>query len=83
VLVPDERTETHRYRIAVSDSKGRFELRGIPPGAYEVLAWPALDGAPYRNPEFLKNFNGTGRTANIDGSNRLNIDLPLSDEAPK
>jgi hypothetical protein len=62
VLVPDPplRSAGLRYRTAISDVNGKFELRGIAPGSYHLFAWTELEGAAYRNADFMKDFEGKG-----------------------
>ena len=40
------------YKVAVSDSKGRFGMCGVVPGQYGLFAWESLPGTAYINAEF-------------------------------
>src|SRR6185295_9124914 len=66
-LVPEApyRTAGPLYRTVTSDVKGRFELRGIRPGAYRLYAWSDLEGPAYRNEEFMKAFEDMGKRIEI------------------
>lgn len=75
--VPDEprRTANPLYRSVVSDPDGRFEIHGIAPGSYKLFAWTELDGAAYRNAEFMKDFEERGKPVMIEKGTRVWIDL--------
>lgn len=61
-LVPDAplRLAGPLYRSAISEIDGRYEIRGVAPGSYHLYAWPDLEGAAYRNAEFMKAFDDRG-----------------------
>jgi hypothetical protein len=76
-LVPDSpmRSAGPLYRSDISDIRGRFELRGIAPGSYRLFAWTELEGAAYRNPEFMKEFEERGMPVRIEKGQRLSMDI--------
>jgi hypothetical protein len=62
-LVPDE---THRqryelFRSATTDSAGRYEFRGIPPGNYKVFAWEDIESKSWMEPAYLRVFEDLGK----------------------
>jgi Carboxypeptidase regulatory-like domain len=61
VLVPDEpqRDARQLYRTAIADQNGAFTIHGIAPGEYHAFAWTELNGAEYRNADFIQKFQGT------------------------
>ena len=80
VLVPDEpsRDAKHLYRTTMSDQNGAFTLRTVAPGAYHVLAWTELDGAAYKNAEFMKAYADQGASVKIAaGEKKTGIDTKL------
>jgi hypothetical protein len=63
VAVPEARFRNHpeRYRKVVSDQRGQFLLRGLPPGDYTLFAWESVDGEAYYDPQFLRVYEGQGK----------------------
>jgi len=68
------------YRAGISDVNGSFELRAIAPGDYHLFAWSELEGAAYRNADFMKPFEGRGKPVHIDKDGRISMDVQLADE---
>jgi hypothetical protein len=76
-LVPDGslRSAADLYRSVVSDRNGQFQMRGIAPGSYHLFAWADLQGAAYRNAEFMKKYEGDGVALKIEKSSHVTQDL--------
>jgi hypothetical protein len=76
-LVPDApaRSAGLRYRSVISDVHGRYQLRGIAPGSYRLFAWDELEGAAYRNAEFMKDFEGKGKPVKFEKADRVSADV--------
>jgi len=77
VAVPEARMRGRldRYRKTQSDQNGRFQLQGIRPGDYTVLAWESVDGEEYYNPDFLKTYEGQGIALRVSESERKTLSL--------
>ncbi len=77
VAVPEVRMRGRmdRYRKTQSDQNGRFQLQGIRPGDYTVLAWESLDGEEYYNPDFLKAYAGQGSVLRVSEGERKTLSL--------
>lgn len=58
VLVPnvERRDRPDQYRVSASDEDGRFEIRGIPPGQYQIFAWDNVEENAWRSSEFMTNY---------------------------
>jgi hypothetical protein len=80
VLIPDARDESVRYLSATSDESGGFTIKGIAPGAYRLFAWSELEGAPYRNTEFMKRYEESGIPISVEKAGHLNIDVKIVDD---
>lgn len=76
-LVPDatRRNFSHFYRSGISDVNGSFELRGVGPGNYHLFAWSDLEGAAYRNADFMKPFEDRGTPVRVEKGASLSINL--------
>ncbi|HZC23792.1 MAG TPA: carboxypeptidase-like regulatory domain-containing protein, partial [Candidatus Binatia bacterium] len=77
VAVPELRMRRRmdRYRKTQSDQNGRFQLQGLPPGDYTVLAWESVDGEEYYNPDFLKAYAGQGTALRVGEGERKTLSL--------
>lgn len=77
VAIPEMRFRSHpdRYRKALTDQGGRFALRGLPPGDYTLFAWETVDGEAYYDPEFLKGYEGQGKTLHVNLGDHANVTL--------
>lgn len=85
-LVPSDerlRNQQHLYRSANTDQRGMFALRGIAPGSYKLFSWPQLDGAAYRNSEFMKKFEDVGTAVEIRASSESSVELHVIDGAQR
>src|SRR4030095_2746107 len=69
-LVPDRprRAAGPLYRSIIHDVNGSYEIRGVAPGSYHVFAWTDLEGAAYRNAEFMKDFDDKGQPVKIEST---------------
>ena len=70
------------YKSTTSDPMGRFSLRGLAPGEYQVFAWANSPGTAYRNADFMKRYDGRGASVNVVAGARLSsatVDL-ITDE---
>jgi hypothetical protein len=77
VAVPEARFRSRpdRYRKAIADQSGRFTLRGLPSGNYTLFAWESVDGEAYYNPEFLKSYEGQGKTLSVAEGEKKSLQL--------
>jgi Carboxypeptidase regulatory-like domain len=77
VAVPGVRFRNHPalYRKAVTDQSGRFRLRGLPPGDYTLYAFESLEGDEFYNPEFLKLYEGQGKTLRLSEGERKSLQI--------
>jgi len=77
VLLPQEPPpfREDRYRTLTTDTSGVFQLRGLPPGEYRLLAWEDVDSGAWFNPAFLAVYEryATAITLGEAQSQRLDV----------
>ena len=57
---------SHRQmKVALSDQRGLFEMKGIAPGEYRVLAFEDVEPGAIEDPEFLKRFAAKSKKVEI------------------
>jgi len=79
-LVPDDLSETHLFRTTSADQDAAFELRCVEPGNYHLYAWSFLEGAAYRNVDFMKQYTDRGTSLRVVGEGALTVDLTVLDQ---
>jgi len=77
VLVPDDPARVETYVVDTTDQNGNFELSCLQTGSYHLYAWLELDGAAYRNAEFMKTFQNRGTPIQIDIGGNASANLKL------
>ena len=80
IPVPSRRDNPSLYKTATSDAMGRFSVRGIAPGEYTIFAWTDVPGAAYRNPEFMKKYEGRGASVMVMAGAKLSVSVDLISE---
>jgi len=75
---PTERLyRTDMYKVTSTDTAGRFQLNGLPPGDYKVFAWEGVESNSWMDTNFLGPFEGRGRAIHIDEGKPVNLELPV------
>jgi len=64
VLVPDSRRFS-LFHSTVTDQKGMFDFKNLPPGEYKLLAWEELEPNQFENPEFLAKYIARAETVSL------------------
>ncbi len=79
VLVPDAelRSQPRYYRQTVSDRQGRFSLKNLIPGDYEVFAWQDVERGSYLDPDFLSQYEDEAKAVSLKEGADLNLQLDL------
>jgi hypothetical protein len=68
------------YPLDRTDQNGAFEIRGLRPGGYRLLAWSDVQDSALNNPEFFKKFEGKEAAITIAESQTASKDLKILDE---
>lgn len=81
VLVPDRfrRNQMHLYKNTTTDSYGHFELTGIPPGEYELVARRNVTSDAYSDLDFLERLEESGEKVTVGESTNQNVVLRLQE----
>jgi hypothetical protein len=75
-LVPQATGRTNLFRSVWSDATGHFELTDVAPGSYRLYAWETVNvNAVMYDPDFVKPFEGQGRSLQIGEGARENVSL--------
>jgi hypothetical protein len=65
------------FKTAVSDSEGHYELRGIAPGTYRLLALEDMEPLAYQNPQFLNRLEGKGKEISMERDRKAAENLTI------
>jgi hypothetical protein len=67
-LVPAgaRRDRPDQYRTASSNEEGQFDLRGIPPGEYQLFAWENVEERAWLNADFMRRYLEMGVSITIE-----------------
>lgn len=79
VLVPDgkRRSQARFFKRSTSDRLGRFTLRGIAPGDYTIFAWEEVDRDAFLDPDFLRQYEDSGRSVHVEGDSQENVQIDV------
>jgi protocatechuate 3,4-dioxygenase beta subunit len=80
-VIPEKGDQGHLYRTGTTDQNGRFSIGGVAPGSYQTFAWTNMEGAAYRNAEFMKTFEDRGAAVSVKAGAAAAADLRAADEA--
>jgi hypothetical protein len=77
VLVPPASRRGNRslYKTVSTDQVGRFTIRGIAPGNYQVFAWQRDPEGAYYNERFLSRYLHRGRAVYVNQESTVPADL--------
>jgi hypothetical protein len=81
VLIPDDRSLRTMYALAFSDKNGEYEFHASP-GAYHLFAWTELDGAAYRNSDFMRKYEEKGAPVQLERGSQAILKLTILDDIP-
>jgi hypothetical protein len=76
VLVPEAK-RPDLYKTGTSDQNGRFTIRGVAPGSYQLYAWDYLEPGAYEDPAFLEPYRSQAKRVTAEEKSRVTQDLPL------
>lgn len=65
------------FRSLRTDAKGAFNLTGLAPGEYRVLAWEQVDNGMVTDPEFRAKFDSKATVVKLQENSRETIETKL------
>jgi len=79
VLAPDtaQQKRLDLYRSATSDSSGKAHWDGVAPGDYKIFAFEDIESGAWMDPEFMKAYEGRGKSVHIDDRGRANVNVQV------
>jgi hypothetical protein len=79
VLVPDPpyRDRTELYAISMTDGFGRFSMRDLFPGGYELFAWEPVQGTNYGDPDVYNDFEQRATPVEIQERREQSVQLEV------
>jgi len=79
VLVPEpkRRSQARYFSNVETDQFGRFALRNIAPGIYQLFAWEEIEGGVYMDPDFLRKYEHSGKSVRLEEGARLSVQLEV------
>ena len=82
VLVPtaERRNRPDQYRAVTSDEEGKFDIRGIPPGEYQLFGWENVEERAWLNPEFIANYRDRSAIFMVPANAVGTVQVPLISE---
>jgi len=79
VLVPavPHPNRADRFKSAWTDRTGHFRMAGVPPGDYILYAWEHTEEDAWRDPNFLRLYEGRGTPVQIRPRMEERVETPL------
>jgi len=79
ILAPDaaQQKRLDLYRSAASDSSGKAHWDGVAPGDYKIFAFEDIESGAWTDPEFMKAYEGRGKSVHIDDRGRANVNVQV------
>jgi hypothetical protein len=79
VLVPSPplRGRSDLFKTGFTDTAGKFDISGIPPGQYKAFSWEITRQGEWQYPEFLDLYENRGQPIRIDGGRHDPVSVRL------
>ena len=75
---PDAPDRERRYRTATTDQYGRFDVKGVPPGEYTIIALQGMtDDQSFLDPDFMQQYANKAETLNLAEGDHKTLQLNL------
>jgi hypothetical protein len=70
------------YKTALADQQGHFEIRGVPPGEYKLLAFEVDQSSPLKNADILGRYESRAVAATVAAGIQSRVEINLIPNAP-
>jgi len=80
VLVPADPSRSDLFSVIGADQNGEFEIPCVQPGTYTIYGWTDLNGSAYRNADFMKKYEGSGRALELASGRIIEIPVRVIDD---
>lgn len=79
ITVPDEdrRDQRELFQVVATDRQGHFQIRGLSPGEYRVIALDEGFDEEITDPEFAQKYESLGQTIKVEEGERSTTTLKL------
>ena len=74
---------SRRLRLLHADGRGRYRVRGLPPGEYRAVASTDVDGTSFYKPDTIRALIETATPFSLSALEARVLDLPLTSKAPR
>lgn len=77
LLVPDsnDTPDADLIRPTRADVKGKFSLRGIPPGSYKLFAFEDAETEILNQPDLLKNYQQSSQSIKVEETGKYTLEI--------
>lgn len=75
------RDEEWKYRWEITDQNGKFMLRGISPGDYQVFSWDAIENLDWYDPQVMKPYEDKAAAVSVKEGEQKRVELTVMDKA--
>ena len=67
--------EFDQYHAVLTDQNGHFQMRGLHPGDYTIVAWEDVESGAWCDPDFLRNYESSGQPVHLPEGGRQSVTI--------
>jgi hypothetical protein len=75
VLIPEDRERRSLYRHTWTDEDGRFQMKNLSPGNYDLFAWEFVENEMWLDRDFLRLYEDKGVAIRLEKGRRALVTL--------
>ena len=75
LLLFSEKNAGGRPLFAFSNTQGKYTFPNVPPGDYRIYSWNDPTQAEYANPDWMKQFGGSGILVSVSSGQSAQVDV--------